>query len=170
MTKLSLINSCGECTACCTVLAIQELGKPPGKDCKYLATWGCGIYNSRPGTCREFRCGWLNGLGGAGQRPDRLGVVLSQKDVQPKFIAMVPHAIVFVAFETHEDAFDEPGAVEYMREVGERAVIIGLRGRSNFRRIVGPEDVIGKMATYLDERGVRDPLAILDGYTKAARA
>lgn len=53
-------RSCGNCTLCCKVLAIEELGKAPGEWCSHAKPGrGCGIYAERPGSCREFHCGWL---------------------------------------------------------------------------------------------------------------
>ena len=54
-------RSCGECTVCCVALTIEdpELRKAQGYRCKHLAReGGCGIYETRPDTCRTFYCGW----------------------------------------------------------------------------------------------------------------
>lgn len=53
-------RSCGSCTLCCKVLAIDELHKPHGEWCPHAKPGrGCAIYAERPGSCREFHCGWL---------------------------------------------------------------------------------------------------------------
>lgn len=54
-------RECGECSLCCKVLDIDELSKPPGKWCQHCrpGTGGCGIYDTRPVTCRSFACFWL---------------------------------------------------------------------------------------------------------------
>lgn len=61
---------------------IPELDKPLNAWCRHATleggAGGCGIYRSRPGVCRSFRCGWLDGLGGEQDRPDRLGVMWQQ--------------------------------------------------------------------------------------------
>jgi hypothetical protein len=63
MSDASLVvagRSCGACTLCCKVLAIDELHKPHGEWCPHAKPGrGCGIYTERPGSCREFHCGWL---------------------------------------------------------------------------------------------------------------
>lgn len=88
-------RTCGQCTACCTVLGIRELQKPAFQCCPNLAGagGGCGIYGARPNSCRFYRCEWLDadrdrtglgrkspaklaGLGARRDRPDRLGVIL----------------------------------------------------------------------------------------------
>ena len=70
-------RECGDCTACCTVLAIVELQKPQRRACDHLCRSGCGIYADRPASCREFHCLWLRGALDADEalRPDRLGVM-----------------------------------------------------------------------------------------------
>ncbi len=86
---------CGPCTACCSSLAINELGKPEWTACERLtgvdevaaddrrpyapvSGGGCGAYDERPGACRGFRCLWLTGfpLTDERHRPDRCGVIV----------------------------------------------------------------------------------------------
>lgn len=80
--SLTVGRSCGSCTACCTVPAIvdPELVKPPGQTCpnagKCSSGGGCGIYATRPVTCRSYTCSWLEGIGGDDDRPDRMGIIL----------------------------------------------------------------------------------------------
>lgn len=86
-------NPCGDCTACCTVIAVEEIDKPTFTPCPHLAGGkagsgpgdeaqggcggGCGIYPTRPVSCRTWHCQWaLDGTDPA-MRPDRLGVMFS---------------------------------------------------------------------------------------------
>jgi hypothetical protein len=51
---------CEDCTLCCKVMSIDELGKPAGSWCKHCnAGRGCKIYSERPTECRSFSCLWL---------------------------------------------------------------------------------------------------------------
>ena len=72
-------RTCGECRVCCKLPDIEALGKPINTWCKHAdlkrAGGGCGIYDKRPQTCREFSCAWLSGLGEDRDRPDHLGVM-----------------------------------------------------------------------------------------------
>jgi len=53
-------RSCKGCTLCCKIVGISELEKPPGVWCTHCdAKRGCTIYDSRPGECRGFYCGYL---------------------------------------------------------------------------------------------------------------
>lgn len=72
---------CGVCTACCTLVGVSELAKPPGKACVHLTVApdarGCGRYKTRPAGCRTFACLWLLGaLDDWDDRPNILGVML----------------------------------------------------------------------------------------------
>lgn len=73
-------RSCGECTACCTIMAVTELSKLMWVSCEHLSKTGpgCGIYTTRPHTCRGFACAWLQGSFGPGDRPDKIGVMLAR--------------------------------------------------------------------------------------------
>jgi hypothetical protein len=67
---------CGDCNACCRIMAVREIDKPRLVRCPHLAGRGCGVYAERPTSCAAFKCGWLSGFGAGKDRPDRLGVML----------------------------------------------------------------------------------------------
>lgn len=102
-------RSCGECRACCSALGIHELNKAPAIACEYLVQIGqrekvggnCGIYATRPESCRTFECMWLQGHFMGADRPDRTGVVFWMPEVQ-----QIPGIEVFVGTEA------APGAAE----------------------------------------------------------
>lgn len=67
-------RSCGDCTLCCTLLAVDALSKPARVPCQHeckpsppvrtptgerVKIGGCGIYKDRPQACRDFTCAWL---------------------------------------------------------------------------------------------------------------
>jgi hypothetical protein len=66
---------CGECTACCTVMAVKEIGKLQDVTCEHVCAEGCSIYTNRPSSCRDFNCLWRYEFGEFGDRPDKLGLV-----------------------------------------------------------------------------------------------
>jgi uncharacterized protein len=71
-------KSCGSCTECCKIVAVDELQKPGGVYCSHCTLGGgCKIYPDRPQSCRTFMCGWLvNARLGPELKPDRCHVVL----------------------------------------------------------------------------------------------
>lgn len=71
---------CGNCTACCKLLNIQETDSKPGDYCKYCNPGvGCRIYNERPECCKIFECSWKQ-MKNAGEelRPDKCGVLFEK--------------------------------------------------------------------------------------------
>lgn len=72
-------RTCGGCTLCCKVMAVDELGKPARAWCPHCRIGqGCGIYETRPKSCIDFRCAWLAGIGADNLRPDKSKVVIAQ--------------------------------------------------------------------------------------------
>jgi len=71
---------CRECVACCAELSVDELNKPAGRECEHCTARGCSIYAARPGSCRTFRCAWLQGLFADKDRPDRIGVIFAAQE------------------------------------------------------------------------------------------
>lgn len=73
-------RECGSCNVCCVALTIDDpaLYKVQGYRCPNLtAQSGCGIYPTRPHTCRAFECGWrLLKWVKPGLRPDKTGVLV----------------------------------------------------------------------------------------------
>jgi len=53
-------RECGTCMLCCKVMAIDDIGKPPGSWCWHIKRGtGCTIYDARPGECRRYFCHWM---------------------------------------------------------------------------------------------------------------
>ncbi|HXC56255.1 MAG TPA: YkgJ family cysteine cluster protein [Rhizomicrobium sp.] len=60
MSAPVLVRDCDGCTLCCKVMGIEELGKPTNTWCGHcLKGKGCGFYEHRPTSCREFNCVYL---------------------------------------------------------------------------------------------------------------
>lgn len=70
-------RTCGTCSLCCTVLRVDELAKPAGRDCVHQrGPDGCAIHATRPSICRAYRCLWLQGGLEDDERPDAIGGVV----------------------------------------------------------------------------------------------
>lgn len=74
-------RSCGPCQECCESIAVRELSKPYHKRCVHQCESGCGVYPTRPVSCREYACVWLVGGGNKEDRPD-LSKVLVEANVE----------------------------------------------------------------------------------------
>jgi hypothetical protein len=79
--RMTTAKTCGPCGMCCKVPTIEELAKPADQWCRnFKAGSGCQIYETRPDTCRGFRCVWLSEPSlPAAFRPDRAKVVLARE-------------------------------------------------------------------------------------------
>ncbi len=79
---------CGDCTACCALMAIIEVDKPHFAECTHLCQQGCSIYRNRPATCRQYACLWRAGAikGDERTRPDVLGVVFHPTNADGKTV------------------------------------------------------------------------------------
>lgn len=90
---------CGDCRACCRVLGVQELSKPKDTACSHShAGIGCGVYATRPASCRAYVCIWLQSQSGPTPlpgklRPDRSGVVFDANSRDDDVIVgrVLPH-------------------------------------------------------------------------------
>lgn len=78
--------TCGPCTACCRIKAVEALGKGCGVACQHQtehgadALAGCTIYADRPQECADYECGWLISQRGdkpwpEKHRPDQVGLI-----------------------------------------------------------------------------------------------
>ena len=132
-------RECGTCTACCTVLAVAELQKPMRWACDHVLCAGCGIYEERPQTCRDFNCAWLRGAISDDEalRPDRLGLLFDF------FYSTATDRSRFVAFELWNGAFDEAPAAALLRQIAaDREVELSYRDGT--WRTIGTTDRVEK--------------------------
>ena len=77
-------RECGDCTVCCTVMAIDkpDIQKEAGVTCRHCVG-GCAIYETRPSLCREYHCGWRQlPILDDSWRPDRSGVYVEVEPVE----------------------------------------------------------------------------------------
>ena len=73
-------RSCGDCTACCTVLKVDspDFRKPAGTPCVHLGSQGCAIHAVRPHVCRTWFCAWRRVAAMPDEaRPDRSGLLVA---------------------------------------------------------------------------------------------
>jgi hypothetical protein len=125
-------RSCGECTACCTVLSVAEIRKPMRWACEYVQCGGCRIYDKRPPACRDFNCLWLRGAiaGDESHRPDKLGVMFDF------FFSTATNQVRFIAFELWNGAFDGLDAAALLAELS-AAREVQLSYRNGTWRTIG---------------------------------
>jgi Fe-S-cluster containining protein len=102
-------RTCGECSLCCTILRVDELAKPAGRDCVHQrGDQGCSIHATRPPICRAYRCLWLQGGLEDDERPDRTGGIV---DLETTGVGLR-----LAIREARPGAFDESPALRAIAE------------------------------------------------------
>jgi hypothetical protein len=112
-------------------MAVAELEKRNDERCCHVGN-GCTIYDSRPSSCREWKCNWLLGLIGRDERrrPDKLGLVLTFELRGGKYL--------LTAYEVWEGAAREPKASYLLQKLGRTMPIILVRP-SNLFEVLSPD-------------------------------
>ena len=83
------MSSCGECSVCCELFSIKELNKPKQSMCDKCTGTGCGIYDKRPQTCREYFCFYISENLQEEARPDRCGVLFDYNKKKNRIEALL---------------------------------------------------------------------------------
>lgn len=79
------MRDCGDCTVCCTLCHVPELGKVEGAVCEHCDQ-GCRIYDGRPKSCASYKCEWLKGGLQEFMRPDISGAMI---EVYPEMVGLL---------------------------------------------------------------------------------
>jgi hypothetical protein len=136
MTRLEK-RQCGPCTACCVDLKIAtpELKKKARVPCPHLkGKGGCGIYETRPGVCRQFLCGWrLFEEMGDDWRPDRSGVLAMRKAPSelPAAWQQAPYGVHLVIL-SGEEAVLRPAFLAYVARLMADGIPVFLSAASPY--------------------------------------
>jgi hypothetical protein len=108
MSRSCISSNASSCSACCTHLKIDEpdFQKPAGVPCTHLesdsyGSYRCGIYtpDMRPNICREFMCGWAQGLMGEEDRPDRSSIIVLEPHPMDSIIDLAIGKVIGLGME-----------------------------------------------------------------------
>lgn len=132
-------RECGPCTACCTVLSVDEIEKPAFEPCAKLCDTGCGIYDERPASCRGFECLWIRGMldddpTDTRRRPDSAGIVV---DYQRRSA----FGEIFKCYEIAPGSSDWMRAAQIIDRLKKRFVVVIIAKEGN-RRVLGPPHLV----------------------------
>lgn len=132
-----MTRECGPCSSCCTVLEVLSVNSPAGTPCEHqLTEGGCGIYADRPQGCRPYRCLWLEGELGEGDRPDLSGVIVD-RGLSPVFLPTWGADAVCVR-ELREGSSKSAPAVRIINK-------LKVEGRAVFLKLAdGSTEALGK--------------------------
>lgn len=131
-------RSCGECQACCMVIAVHTLPfeKPNYSRCNHQCDKGCAIYSDRPKECKDYYCLYQAGIlvGCEGMRPDKLGVLLDCRQAHGNMSGQTRDVIVF--WETRAGAMSE----EPVKQLVKRVKAMGIHVAYNEFNNVNQDD------------------------------
>lgn len=73
-----MTRRCGECTLCCKVMPVGQIGKPANTRCQHLRAKGCTVHSMAryPSSCSLWQCVWLQQPDADLPRPDRAHYVI----------------------------------------------------------------------------------------------
>jgi hypothetical protein len=157
-------RECGECSACCTLIAVPEIGKKENAPCPNAKKdEGCAIHESRPESCRAYSCLWLaegspeivpeSRLRGKSEiptllrnmdRPDRVGVVVDVLPPDSEFSRFSGYPSLLLR-SARPHAFSEPEARGLVRRLRRRAVVVCVSMDGRERKILGPEHAMRRL-------------------------
>jgi uncharacterized protein len=92
-------RSCGSCSLCCKLLAIEGVEERPGWTwCRHCrpGKGGCSIYDQRPQACRSFVCGWISGGLDSVLDPERWHPAKARMMLTAETVEQQVHIIVHV--------------------------------------------------------------------------
>lgn len=112
---------------------MRELQKSRQTACTHQCGTGCGIYATRPQSCRDFECLWLSGHINSrdAYRPDVLGVIFSVGGQTG------PVGSFLEAHEVRPGALTEQ-KVRYLLDKLSRDHLIALKYHDNRSAFIGP--------------------------------
>ena len=135
---------CNDCTLCCKLLPVRELGKPANTRCTHQRAKGCTVYGGDdfPRSCRIWSCAWLlNADADDLPRPDRAHYVI---DLTPDFVEgavngrpvwRVPVVQIWVD-PKHPDAHRDPALRAWLERRAQRTPQLALVRSDSQRGLV----------------------------------
>jgi hypothetical protein len=159
------LQVCGDCTECCTVLAISELDKPIWTNCRHQMKskehagkrgWmdgvGCAIYHTKPTECSTYWCFFSGGMFGSDikYRPDKLGLIIDFRGVEEDAAERLPIQFLQV-WESRPNALKTPRAKEVIDSLGKKFPIVlrGYRLSLSKIQVLGSKDQIKRVVAFL---------------------
>lgn len=141
-------RECGPCTACCTVLGVEEIGKAAGVRCEYVAV-RCSIYGHRPGACAKYACMWLAGLGtDESIRPDVCGVMMTFETPSAQLAEEAGIESYLSVRETFEGGFEKMRGM--LNALSEKIPIVLVD--KDKRTLLGPRDIVTRTQMFFQKR------------------
>lgn len=131
------MRQCGDCSLCCRLLPVSEIGKKAGERCGYQRFGkGCTVHGpQQPRQCRAWSCAWLMLHQIVLPRPDRAGYVI---DVNVDFVVFGEDVFAGKKVDALQIWADPKrpeawrGAMDFIKEaIGQREAVAVIRFGAN---------------------------------------
>lgn len=168
-------RACGPCNACCRVLEITELKKPPGVVCRnWAAGAGCTLHGSHPKTCRVWYCGWRMLPLGEEWRPDKSEILIFALDGPSRIEQGMQFELIggldklfwmpFVNMIMSLIARNVPVRLSVTAEVGYTSSSVHLNENEALRRAVARRDLsaVGALLSQAAQASIDHPKTRID--------
>lgn len=129
LVDMPIKRQCGDCSLCCTVMAVNEdIAKPANVKCTKLTAMGkCSIYPTKPTSCTTFKCLWLRGFLPDELKPSRSRVVAD--------IGSSGNIVVFHVSPFDRGAWNKPAVQRWIASVADKIMVVIVCG--NERLVLG---------------------------------
>lgn len=148
-------RKCGKCTACCTVIGVSSLEKPPNSVCEHECGKGCRIYTERPEQCASYTCLWLEGWLESRHKPHRFGLIFDRMlkgeggDVWDEIPFVVVRPVRPNAHKSRE-------ARVVLEGLSKRMIVMLLLPGT--RKLSGPKDLLDQLMTRVGGGNELEPI------------
>jgi hypothetical protein len=142
--KTTASRSCNGCTACCVAMGVAELDKQPFSACRFAEDGqGCGCYETRPESCRNYQCIWVQGALPDAFWPKLSGVVMDMG--RPRSGTFREDDLPLTLREVRDGALDAAPMKAFIEKVKRKRVVILFTKDS--RRLLGPPEKLRALET-----------------------
>ena len=119
-----LENKCGSCTMCCETLPIPEIHKPASVLCKNcIENKGCDIYSSRPQSCINFDCVYIQSDDmDESLRPNECGVTFEKVTTKIYFGTELPKNV---------GSWKKENVINYIKRLNKQGISVVIASFTN---------------------------------------
>lgn len=119
-----LKNECGSCNYCCEALPIPEIQKPESILCKNCTiNQGCNIYNSRPNSCKNFDCLYL--------QSDDMDVSLRPNECKVMFEMVTDKVYLGLELPQHVGSWRNEKVYDYIKGLNDNGISVVMSSFSS---------------------------------------
>jgi hypothetical protein len=129
-------------------MVVPEISKPGHQQCPHVCEAGCGIHPTRPQSCRNFSCTWLDGEGLEEDRPDKLGIFFHHSPFEKL------NQMILVCQEVWPHAFKDPRVAAIINTKASTQLVMIRSERAKVVWLLGPPHELARIKPLIDAKGM----------------